>query len=315
MKENKSMFKNRKKRVAVSIGVIGVSLILVGIVLMGVDDGSKIIFNASLNSLIQKHNKLITVEPNLTTSSNNSQDSAGLYSSTETTNGKPTYYFRGDVANNNVKFAGFDWKIIRINEDGTIRLILNKGIKDCRFHSVSLTHDNMYYSNESYAKEQLDNWYKENITDKGYDTYVANSTFCEQAKVKETTNIASGSAIMDMYTTYTPSFNCSTDGNGKGLIHSKVALITLDEVIYAGGFVNNHNFDYYLRYGDYSQWTMSTAGYDEPYAYSWYITAAGMIRTTDVQDGNNLRPVINLSSTVSAIGTGTENDPYVVKTK
>ena len=34
-----------------------------------------------------------------------------------------SYYFRGAVENNYVKFAGFYWRIIRINGDGSIRLI------------------------------------------------------------------------------------------------------------------------------------------------------------------------------------------------
>ena len=34
-----------------------------------------------------------------------------------------SYYFRGDVTNNYVKFAGYYWRIIRINGDGTIRMI------------------------------------------------------------------------------------------------------------------------------------------------------------------------------------------------
>ncbi len=34
-----------------------------------------------------------------------------------------TYYFRGSVTDNWVKFAGYYWRIIRINGDGTIRLI------------------------------------------------------------------------------------------------------------------------------------------------------------------------------------------------
>ena len=34
-----------------------------------------------------------------------------------------TYYYRGKVSNNYVKFAGYYWRIVRINGDGTIRLI------------------------------------------------------------------------------------------------------------------------------------------------------------------------------------------------
>ncbi|MEG0799493.1 MAG: type II secretion system protein, partial [Bacilli bacterium] len=37
---------------------------------------------------------------------------------------KPTYFFRGSVQNNYVSFAGKMWRIVRINEDGTVKLIL-----------------------------------------------------------------------------------------------------------------------------------------------------------------------------------------------
>ncbi len=36
-----------------------------------------------------------------------------------------SYYFRGDVKNNWLKFAGYYWRIIRINGDGSIRVIYN----------------------------------------------------------------------------------------------------------------------------------------------------------------------------------------------
>ena len=34
-----------------------------------------------------------------------------------------SYYYRGNVTNNYVKFAGFYWRIVRINGDGTVRVI------------------------------------------------------------------------------------------------------------------------------------------------------------------------------------------------
>ncbi len=48
---------------------------------------------------------------------------AGLYKTED--NDGDTYFYRGDVKNNNVKFGGFYWKIIRVNGDGSIRLIYN----------------------------------------------------------------------------------------------------------------------------------------------------------------------------------------------
>ncbi|MBE6154910.1 MAG: hypothetical protein E7163_05010 [Firmicutes bacterium] len=51
-------------------------------------------------------------------------------SSLDTTNLKTTYYYRGDVNDNYVKFAGFYWRIIRINENGSIRMIYQGRTKD-----------------------------------------------------------------------------------------------------------------------------------------------------------------------------------------
>ena len=45
------------------------------------------------------------------------------YTSTNTEDNKITYYYRGAVENNYVRFAGYYWRIIRINEDSSIRLI------------------------------------------------------------------------------------------------------------------------------------------------------------------------------------------------
>ena len=50
----------------------------------------------------------------------------GLYIKADTKDDThPIYYYRGDVNNNNVKFAGFCWKIVRTTETGGIRMIYN----------------------------------------------------------------------------------------------------------------------------------------------------------------------------------------------
>ena len=45
----------------------------------------------------------------------------GLYSAND--NGNTTYYYRGSVGGNYVKFAGKYWRIIRVNGDGSVRMI------------------------------------------------------------------------------------------------------------------------------------------------------------------------------------------------
>ena len=46
----------------------------------------------------------------------------GLYK-TDDYDGNPTYYFRGDVSNNYIYYAGYYFRIVRINSDGSIRII------------------------------------------------------------------------------------------------------------------------------------------------------------------------------------------------
>ena len=140
--------------------------------------------------MIKKHNTLITSEPTLTNSINKTSDVSGLYLSTNTNSGTATYYFRGNVTNNYVLFAGLEWKIIRINEDGTVKLILTDTVGEpvsgayYSFNTSNSSYSYMYYSNSDTAKPKIDSWYQTNIIDKGYDSYVAITTFCEQAKAK-----------------------------------------------------------------------------------------------------------------------------------
>ena len=46
----------------------------------------------------------------------------GIYETTDY-DGNPTYYYRGSVENNYVKFAGYYWRVVRVNGNGSIRII------------------------------------------------------------------------------------------------------------------------------------------------------------------------------------------------
>ena len=45
----------------------------------------------------------------------------GIYETTD--NDGTSYYWRGDVDNNWVQFGGYYWRIVRVNGDGSVRLI------------------------------------------------------------------------------------------------------------------------------------------------------------------------------------------------
>ena len=65
----------------------------------------------------------------------------GLYVMESTkSNDYPIYYYRGAVTNNNAKFAGFCWKIVRTTETGGTKLIYN-GTPDANGQCVNTTGD------------------------------------------------------------------------------------------------------------------------------------------------------------------------------
>ena len=123
-----------------------------------------------------------------------------------------SYYFRGAVENNYVKFAGYYWRIIRINGDGTIRMIYDgttahangESSADRQLQNVEFNtnyNDNAYVGymygtpgsstyeathaniNNSTMKTANDAWYKTNIQDKGYGDYVADAIYCSDRQV------------------------------------------------------------------------------------------------------------------------------------
>jgi len=289
------------------------------------EDGSEKIYNVNVTrkavaSLLKNEimkNTVITANPTLTTSSNNTSDASGLYKSTATNTGEATYYFRGNVENNYVSFAGQIWRIVRINEDGTIRLITQNIINSTsyKFNSIINNSTYMYYSN-SQAKTQLESWYQTNIGSKSdlAQNVASGAYYCEQAKVKEVSEILSGNATMTVYNKYTPDFKCTTDGNGKGIVNASVGLLSYDEVVYAGGYPNQENNNYYL-YNQNFWWTMSPNGFISTFSYSsvWVLTNKGKAHYSCVDMNNGFRVVLVLKSDTMTTGTGTNFDPFVVE--
>ena len=274
----------------------------------------------TLSQMILDNNQIITKAPTLTTSSNNTSDASGLYSSTATNTGDPTYYFRGNVENNYVSFAGQTWRIVRINEDGTIRIIMQDGINnntDYFFNSNYNDKIYMYYIN-SEAKSTLENWYQVNIgSNSTLDNKVASDNYyCEQAKVAYNSSYASNSgANMMAYTSYIPDFKCVTDENNQGMINSNIGLPSYDEIIYAGGYYGQINSNYYLYNSNIYWWTMSSAGFTGVGSTLWFVNNTGSI---DNYYGNGtnvtLRPVLNLKlNTKISEGNGTKDNPFVVE--
>ena len=267
----------------------------------------------TLTNKILGDNNIITTATTLTNSSNNTSDRAGLYKSIVTTSGQPTYYFRGNVNNNYVSFAGLTWRIVRINEDETIRLVLDDFIptNSVYYNKTSDYKLGMYYTNTSDANQVkyiLENWYDTTLKNKYSSKIMKGKYFCQQNKVISTTSInANNAAQPKVYNNYIADFRCGYDGNNYGVVEGLVGMLTYDEVVLAGGYYNKTNKDYYL-YKAGNWWTMSPSDYNS----IWYVNTNGAINQTTESTQNRIRPVINIRSNVTATGTGISSDKYII---
>jgi len=275
----------------------------------------------ALSDAIMNKYSVIETTPNLKTTSEAANEN-GLYKSTLTNSEEPTYYFRGNVENY-LDFAGFTWRVVRINEDGTIRIIMQDGINDnagYRFNPERNGYTYMYYSNsnaENGAKYTLDNWYDDKIaSNTTYANRVATGEYyCEEARVKYNSDYRSGSATMKVYndTTYEPTFMCNTDGNTKGIVCASIGLLTYDEVLHAGGYVDKENSSYYLYNNTYF-WTISPTGVcGSNFARDWLVYSTGSLGNYAVTYFNGrLRPVLNLKADTVVTGAGDSDNHWVV---
>ena len=189
-----------------------------------------------------------------------------------------SYYYRGSVENNYVKFAGYYWRIIRINGNGSIRMIYdgtsahdNGESSTDRVYGTSQFNpnynDNMYVGymytignvhgngTSSTIKTANDNFYTTKLN--GYTNFLDNNAgFCgDRGLLSSQTNVGIGTTIT-YYAAFlrveesTPKLMCesmddyyttSSASSGNKSLAYPIALITIDEFMlagYGGGVVN-----------------------------------------------------------------------------
>ena len=111
-----------------------------------------------------------------------------------------SYYYRGNVKDNYVTFANKTWRIVRINGNGSVRLILDDSAKDSSGNKIESTfnsnyNDNAYVGymygtpgsttydathkniNDSKIKTVIDKWYDDNLKT-NYANYLSDTLFC-----------------------------------------------------------------------------------------------------------------------------------------
>jgi len=247
---------------------------------------------------------------------------------------------------NEMKYAdeGNDmyWRIVRINGDGTIRLVYDgtsavaNGTKKTAI--IGRTAYNTNYENAKYVgytyddgngtqvdstiKGVVDKWYANNLESE-YGKYIADSIFCNDREVTSTSGTTQYyGAYTRLYTNKTPKLSCTQDADkytvsntrGNGFLTKPVGLMTADEIAMAGGKYGASNSNFYLYTGSTFDWSMTPSYFDGSYARVWYVYDAGYLMHYRVSSSEHgVRPVINLKADVLFEGDGSYDTPYVIK--
>ena len=311
----------------------------------------------------------------------------GLYSSSDEDG--ITYYYRGDIDNNNLVFGAYDedyyvygswdmyfqtkdsciedggndekcqptkiaskgdkmyWKIVRVNGDGSLRLIYNgPGLKNLNSGVIiesfkeeisgvvgatpyNLDSDDPKYSGyiydngtDSFIKKEVDTWYNNTLgSNPNYDKYVILGRFCNDTSGYNYDGdyyFASWDRLVqadiDFAKDNAPSFICpnTTESYG-GSYRLKAGLITADELVYAGEsyYVTGNS---YLNPGEdgLNYLSMTQAVFSNGKASVWLESNNFII---DCVDSNYaIRPVINISTeNMTLTGDGTLDNPYMLE--
>ena len=316
----------------------------------GTEDPNKTLYNQLLadKSTVLTRTDFSTVLTNDNTNT--------LYTYTE--DSKTVYYFAGNATDNWVKFGknasnqDLYWRIIRTNSDGSVRLL---------YHGTSTTttdayigtsafnssYDNIAYVSYMYGslgsissarenttnstiKTTIDNWYISNLEAKGYTKYLSTTAvYCNDRSTSDNTNFG---AFTRLGTNKTPSYDCAATedkftvdtSTGNGKLTYPIALMTADEVSFAGGLygANTPTWYYYNSVNGSSTgskfwWLLSPLDSSTSGSSMFIVRGSsnpGRLNYNYVNSNNGVRPALSLKSCVKySSGDGSAENPYTIK--
>lgn len=253
--------------------------------------------------------------------------------------------------NNNLIYSNIKWKIIRVNEDNTIKLLYNGLCEDnvCDVASfndeeykivnynnklddvkyVSLTYkeeetkeykDLLISETDSNIKQELNLFFNEHLEKA---KQISDTPFCSN---REITNSDKETGFGTLNTEFTssvrltnqnkPSLFCREEDKYSVLnkkLDNPIGLITADEAYLIGLDLLDENDNYLNISLDY--FTMTPYNYLNDVANVFVISNKKLVhKPVDNSFGNEvyLRPVININNNVLFTGEGTEEKPYIV---
>ena len=250
------------------------------------------------------------------------------------------------------------WRIIRTNHDGSIRLLYHGTsttatdayIGQSAFNTTENSPKYVGYmygnsdttpeeartnTNDSTIKAYIDNWYANNMT--SYTKYLSTTAvYCNDREVGSGTYSTTASkfhyaAYTRLYTNKTPTYDCTNDNDkftvdastGNGKLTYPIALMTADEIAYAGGVIGtNAPMWYYTNItlesstGEEYWWSLSPNYWSGNFARSWLVGGSvgpGRLNNSGVGYSYGVRPAVSLKAcTLYSTGNGTSETPYEI---
>ena len=314
----------------------------------GTEDPNKTLYN---QLLVDKSTKLTRTDFSTVLTTDNTNT---LYTSTE--DSKTVYYFAGNALDNWVKFGknasnqDLYWRIIRTNSDGGVRLLYHGTSTTATDAYIGTSAFNSSYNNIAYVsymygnlgsvanarenttdstiKTIIDKWYKDNLNT-NYGKYLSTTAvYCNDRSTSDNLNFGARTRLI---TNKTPSYDCATtedkftvdSSTGNGKLTYPIALMTADEVSFAGGlWTTNAETWYYKNSVNGSStdstywWLLSPSrwnGIDTGVFNVYGSSDPGYLGSNYVVYNYGVRPAISLKSCVKwKNGDGSATNPYEI---
>ena len=254
----------------------------------------------------------------------------------------------------------FYWRIIRTNADGSIRLLYAGTSPNTTEGYIGKSAFNTYETsspkyvgymygnndstldeartntNDSTIKTFVDTWYENNLA--SYTNYLSNdAVYCNDRELKSESSYSTSSRFefkpFERLGTYnnipTPSYDCTNTkdsfsvNNTEAKLKYPIALMTADEIAYAGGVRGEEAPMWYYTNsslesstGGIGWWSLSPNYWRGSDAYSWDVVSSefpAVLSDSGVNDLFGVRPAVSLKSCIQySTGNGTSETPYEI---
>jgi len=253
------------------------------------------------------------------------------------------------------------WRIIRTNSDGGVRLLYHGTSTTAPDAYIGTSKFNTTYNNPMYVgymygtsgslvnnrtntnnstiKTTIDTWYTRNLEAKGYTKYLSTTAVYCNDRSNPAGGYNTGSTAFyyggytRLITNKAPTYDC-TDTNdkftvdtstGNGKLTYPIALMTADEVSFAGGLYGNNAQTWYYynsakgsSTGSTFWWLLSPSIWDGSYARVFSVVGSsypGYLGFNYVVDyTHGVRPAISLKSCIKySTGDGSAGTPYTIE--